>query len=98
MRFVPESNDRETPDLEGVCHNVRILCDAKTINVSDDEIRARRSPNALREVNDQLEKGFFGKLDSDIAKAKSQMRSHDPNGEAQHVVYFKICFGDWGDH
>ena len=40
VRFIPESNDR-TPDLEGVRDHERVLCEVKTINISDDEVGAR---------------------------------------------------------
>jgi hypothetical protein len=95
VRFIPESNG-ETPDLEGICGHNRVLCEVKTMNISDDEVRARRGPPTLRKVRDQLGDGFFSKLDSNIAKAARQMQSYDPNREAQHLVYIKVCFDDWG--
>ncbi len=95
VRFITESND-QTPDLEGVRDHERVLCEVKTINISDDEVSARRRPSVVRKGCDRLENGFFRKLDSDIAKAKTQLQSYDPNGDAHHVVYIKICFDDWG--
>ena len=95
VRFIPESNDR-TPDLEGVRDHERVLCEVKTINISEVEISARRGPTAVRKVKSQLDGGFFRKLDSDIAGAKRQLHSYDANGDAQHLVYIKICFDDWG--
>jgi Protein of unknown function (DUF2442) len=93
VRFIPESNDR-TPDLEGVRDHERVLCEVKTINISDEEVRARRVPSVVRKLSNQLEEGFFGKIDSDIACAKSQLDSYDPHGDAQHLVYINICFDD----
>ena len=93
--FIPESDDR-TPDLEGVVDCVRVLCEVKTINVSDDEIHARRGP-IVGDVSNKLNEGFFRKLDSDITNAKRQLQSYDPHSSAQHLVYIKICF-DWVGH
>jgi len=93
VRFIPESNAK-TPDLEGLRDHERVLCEVKTINISDKEIEFRREPSVVRNVSDQLESGFLRKLDDDIAKAKSQLESFDPNGDAQHLVYINICFDD----
>jgi hypothetical protein len=94
VRFVPESSGR-TPDLEGVRDRERVLCDVKTINISEIEVSARRSPPSLRTVSNQLDGKFFGKLDSTIASAKDQLQSYDPNGDAQHLAYINICFDDF---
>jgi hypothetical protein len=59
--FIPESRQR-MPDLEGFLGNQRFLCEAKTINVSDDEVKARCGPPAARDVYNPLGAGFFGKL------------------------------------
>jgi hypothetical protein len=95
VSFIPESDERKTPDLEGVLGCERVLCEVKTINISDDEVSARREPTVVRNVINQLKEGFFRKLDSDIATAKSQLESYDPEGAAQHLVYIKVCFDDW---
>jgi hypothetical protein len=92
--FIPESDDR-TPDLEGVRDCVRVLCEVKTINISEDEIRARRGPPTVRKVENRLDNGFLRKLDSDVTNAKSQLRTYDPDSDAQHLVYINICFDDW---
>lgn len=95
VHFIPTANDDETPDLEGVRGHERVLCEVKTINISDVEVKARREPSVVRNVSDQLEDGFFRKLDSDIAKSKSQLESYEPKGEARHLVYINICFDDF---
>jgi len=82
--YIPES-DNQTPDLEGLQDGRRILCEAKTINISDDEVRARRGPTTVRAVDNQLSEGFFRKLDSDIEKAKRQLQSYAPGTAAQHL-------------
>jgi hypothetical protein len=94
VRSIPESDER-TPDLEGVFDCGRVLCEIKTMGVSDDEIRARRGPPAARQVSNHLSEGFFHKLESDITHAKRQLQSYDPDSDAQHLVYIKICSDDW---
>jgi hypothetical protein len=94
VHFIPESSE-QTPDLEGVLDFARVLCEVKTINVSDDEIRARRAPHVVRKVSNKLGEGFFRKLDSDIKDAKGQLQGYDPAGEAQHLVHINVCFDDW---
>ena len=71
------------------------MCEVKTINISKDEVDAGRWPSTVRNVNDRLEDGFFHKLDSDIAQARGQLESYDPDGDAQHIVYINVCFDDF---
>jgi hypothetical protein len=100
IHFIPRStrSAEETPDLEGTHGSGRVLCEVKTINVSDDEVLARRMQYVVRPVHSQLEKGFLRKLDFDIAKAKNQLDTYDATGSAQHLVYINICFDDWAGH
>ena len=93
VRFIPRSTKR-TPDLEAVLGSDRILCEVKTINISQDEVAARHSP-IVRDLAIRLEHGFFRKLSYDIEQAKDQMRTHDPTGVARHVVYISPCFDDF---
>jgi hypothetical protein len=94
VSFIPESK-KPTPDLKGVRDRKPILCEVKTINVSDDELGARLKAFVVRDSGNQLKEGFFRKLDSDISKAKSQLLNYDPAGEARHLIYCNICFDDW---
>ena len=49
-RFIPRSDKegRRTPDLEGLLDSQRVLCEVKTINVSDAELRARSEHTACK--------------------------------------------------
>lgn len=71
VSFIPE-RDVRTPDLEGVLGCGRILCEVKTINISDDEVGARRAPHVVRKRSNELSKEFLRKLDSVITDAKGQ--------------------------
>jgi|ERR1035441_5310122 hypothetical protein len=96
VRFIPRSDKegRRTPDLEGWIDSRRVLCEVKTINLSDAEIRERGEFTA-RGVKSQLDCGFFRKLQSDIKEATDQLHADDATGEARHLVYIRIYFDDW---
>ncbi len=97
IEFIPESlkEGEKTPDLKASCAGREVLCEAKTLNVSDDEIEARRSCG-VRRVGDQrqLSREFSDKLAKVIQIAKGQIESYDRAGAARHLVYLIICFDD----
>ena len=94
LRFIPTTKQR-TPDIEGVLGGKRILCEVKTINISDVEIQARSQSLQVRDVKASLSQEFLGKLDATIETAENQMRSYDPKREARHLAYINLCFDDW---
>jgi hypothetical protein len=69
-------------DLEGVRDHQRVLCEVKTINVSDDEISARRVSPAVRKVESQLDDGCFddwgGFYEEDYLRQIAQHLSEQP--------------------
>jgi hypothetical protein len=76
VRFIPRS-DKEglrTPDLEGFIDSQRVLCEVKTINISDDEVRARRE-HTPRAIESRLDEGFYRKLRFDVTEARDQLHS-----------------------
>jgi hypothetical protein len=96
VRFIPRAKIQglRTPDLEAALGSKRILCEVKTINVSQEEVRARNEPT-VRSTAIRLEDGFFRKLRSDIRVAKEQMHAYDAMGTAQRYVYINLCFDDF---
>ncbi len=94
VNFIPESNVR-TPDLEGTLDQGKVLCEVKTINISDAQIRARQEPPVAPQIYGQLSNEFMRKLDSDIANARNQLRSFDPDGNARHLALIFVCPDDW---
>jgi hypothetical protein len=91
VRFIPPSAvpGQQTPDLEAD----GVLCEVKTINVSDAEANRRHS-GGVGSVADQLDEGFFRKLSSDLKKAKAQMVSYDGGVGSKHIVYIIANFDD----
>lgn len=80
IRFIPRSR-RKTPDLEATLDGAPVLCEVKTINTSEAELKARKKLRA-RALPIALDDGFFKKLMSDIMQAKEQLEAYDVNGTA----------------
>jgi hypothetical protein len=96
LRFIPRArqDSTRTPDLEGDLGSGKILCEVKTINISQKEARARKE-FTVREIKTRLDDGFLGKLRSDIKEASDQLHAYDPTGEARHYAYINLCFDDF---
>jgi hypothetical protein len=92
--LIPESR-KKTPDLEGVFPSCKVLCEVKTINISDEEAKIRASDKYIaRTTQDQLEEGFFRKLESDITNAKEKFESYDSTRGSQLIIYIFIIFDE----
>ncbi len=96
VRFIPRAKQRSTrtPDLEGLLGSGRVLCEVKTINISEKEVRARNEFTVVNIAN-QLDDGFLRKLRSDITEAKGQMHAYDATDEVRYYVYINLCFDDF---
>lgn len=100
VRFIEESAKpgQKSPDLHGVLQGATVLCEVKTINVSDRELRARQCSTA-QDSEVHLDPGFLRKLRSDITKAWDQLQAYAVMGEVRYYVYLIVCFDDWtGDY
>src|SRR4030042_4873803 len=77
VRFIPKATQKgvEPPDLEGTLCTLKVLCEVKTINVSEEEALLRRNGTVGTTTN-RLETGFFNKLKSDLMKANQQMDAY----------------------
>jgi hypothetical protein len=95
IKFIPSAiiNGVEAPDLKGELNNFSVLCEVKTINISDEEAYARRF-GACRTITDQLGDGFFNKLMSDLLKAQRQMKAYDDGENIRRIAYVIIDFDD----
>jgi hypothetical protein len=94
VSFVPPSavTGRKTPDLQAMKGAARVVCEVKTINVSDIEAN-RRFSRGVGHISDRLEPGFFGKLAADLAQAEAQMTALD-HGAVMKLAYVIINFDD----
>jgi hypothetical protein len=94
LRFVPTAKGRKTPDLEATDPNGSlVLCDAKTINISDAETHRRRS-GGVGTSTDQLDDGFFRKLKSDLERATDQMIAFSSDAATRRIAYIIIHYDD----
>jgi hypothetical protein len=96
VRFIPRADKQglQTPDLEALLGSDKVLCEVKTINISQKEVRAR-SEFTVRSIGIRLEEGFFCKLRSDVMSAKSQMQAYNASSATRHYVYINLCFDDF---
>lgn len=95
VEFIPENSrgNRRTPDVRGRAATKHILCEVKTVNISDDEVGARKNMTA-RSIQGELPQQFFDKVSSQIQSAKEQMDDYEPDSEIRKVVYFILNFDD----
>jgi hypothetical protein len=95
--FIPRAKQGgiETPDLKGTRGDqIAILCEVKTINISDDEVTAR-SDIRSRSTEAELPPPFFIKLGKTLEKAFSQLTCYAPNEVAERVVLIIPNFDDF---
>jgi hypothetical protein len=95
VEFIPVSsvNSQRTPDLQGLLAGRRVLCEVKTINMSEIEA-TRRTTGAVGSISLQLPCRFFRKLTSDITDARKQMAAYDADSATKRVVYVVVNFDD----
>jgi hypothetical protein len=92
VAFVPVST-RKTPDLAAWLGPTRVLCEVKTIHISDDEVERRTAGGVWKSVA-HVEPGFLEKLRSDIDKASAQMVAFHPGPGARRIAYIVVNFDD----
>lgn len=95
IRFIPRAskNGIETPDLEGIADSSLVLCEVKTINVSEGKAVARNN-GTCTSTEAILKPGFFNKLIADLTKAKSQMVSFNNTLGVRHITFVVVNFDD----
>jgi len=98
IEFVAPGEGKK-PDLAASLEGEPILCEVKTINVSDDQadINRRMEPGETfaNEVRPQLPDEFFvNKLTPTLQWATQQLASHDPSKRARWIVYVVLNLDD----
>jgi len=99
VRFIPRSKTEgeETPDIEGTIDRTKVLCEVKTLSISDVEADRRKTGGVGSTVR-SLEQGFFRKLTSDLCKAERQMKSYAGEGTVRIafvIPNFDDFFGEY---
>lgn len=95
VEFIPESKVRgeKTPDLQAMSRSVRVLCEVKTINISDNEASVR-TQQSVGSVGLELPAQFFAKLSSTLEVASAQMASYRSGEQVRCVAFVVINFDD----
>ncbi len=95
VRFVPRAKKAgvETPDLEAIYGNREVLCEVKTLQISDDEVRARTDILG-RKTQDVLPPEFLVKLSRTIEKAEKQLHSYRESPESECIAFLVANFDD----
>jgi len=95
ISFIPPS-ETETPDLQGTLGNVFVICEVKRINISDEEIDARRNMTVQDgESENSLSQGFFKKLNSALLKARDQLIKFCSDNNSRRIIYIVINFDNF---
>ncbi len=94
--FIPPSriDGQKTPDLEGKLDGRKVLCEVKTVNISDAEA-TRRQTGGLVPRADSVVVGLFKKLRSDLLIAKGQMDSYDGSPQVRRIAFVVLNFDDF---
>ena len=90
VAFVPRG-ENPTPDLEAILNHQKLLCEVKTINISDKEVERQNTQNAGRPVI-TLPNEFLTKLTRTLHQARGQMFAY--NDSAACVTLVIINFDD----
>jgi hypothetical protein len=95
IKFIPRAtkNKVETPDLIGRRNTSQVLCEVKTINVSDDLVSARKNISVM-EAQNKLTEGITNKLRKTISKAASQLNSYSESLDTEKYIYLVITYDD----
>lgn len=92
LKFIPRSSF-QTPDLEGFLGQDRMLCEVKTINISEDEVAFRTGPMKARSIDSSVTLKFLKRLRHKVKIATRQMSAFDAT--CFHLVYLNISFDDF---
>lgn len=95
IQFIPRAtkNNIETPDLEGWRNTSQVLCEVKTINISDELVSARNNILVMLAHN-ELTSGLKNKLKSTFTKAASQLNSYSKSADTEKYIYLVIIYDD----
>jgi len=98
IAFIERASKR-TPDLRAVLDGRRVLCEAKTVNLSQDETdrrdRIHRGEIFATSVEASITSGMLNKVTSTLVHAIEQLDHEDPNRTARRFVFTVLHFDDW---
>ena len=83
----------ETPDLVGWKNTSQVLCEVKTINISDGLVSERINMSGMYAQN-TLTAGLTNKLESTITKAVSQLNSYSKLPDTKKYMFLVITYDE----
>lgn len=91
IKFIPRSkkNGIKTPDLLGKNQEFTFLCEVKTINLSEKEIK-RRNNGDSKEVAYKLNEGLQAQIKNAITEAKEQLNNYFADNIKSKIIYIFI--------
>jgi hypothetical protein len=96
IRFISPSPRRlKTPDIEAMLGAMKVLCEVKTIHISEKEKDFRKGGKVNTMTSYKLKCGFFKKLRKDQIIAENQLKEYDRTITTRRIVYVVINFDDW---
>lgn len=98
IKFIPRDiiNKKKTPDLSASLNDRKVICEVKTVNISDNEI-GRRLSKGVTSINNFLSEDFMRKLKKIISTAIEQIFSYDDHDTTRKIIFIIISFDDFLD-
>jgi len=98
LQFIKRSTGK-TPDLQGHLNGIDVLCEVKTINISKEEVTARKDSAdgkfEAKQTQNQLKDPFFKKLLLTIEVAKKQIKAYGKQDHPRGIAFFVVNFDDF---
>lgn len=92
VHFIPRATSR-TPDLEARLGPKSVLCEVKTINLSEAELQ-RRNDGSGGSIATHLSVGFLNKLKVTLETATDQMMKYRRDNEIKKIAFVVINYDD----
>lgn len=93
-KFIRPDKNGQTPDLEASDGTSQYLCEVKTVNRSDKEIK-RREKGEVKDVAYMLSNELKSKLEDATEKAISQLKGYQGAENKIKIALFIIYLDDW---
>lgn len=94
VKFIrPDKNRHQTPDLEASDGTSEYLCEVKTINISDKEIK-RREKGEVKDVAYMLSDELKSKLGDTAEKAVNQLKDYQGAEDKIKIAFFVVELDD----
>jgi hypothetical protein len=96
VEFIPESRilKNRTPDLSAKGNQGKVLCEVKTINISDEEAKRNKHLRDAKYLpatyETELNDGLLKQIKSQIEEANKQFDSYDSSQQALRYLYLVV--------